>query len=451
LVPDSREIESTVEALFSALQVEEMLARIDSVESASYWPRVWASKQLIIMTASTLLSLLRRDLISLEQVHSLFFKSILEGGALIDPAHDYRKIMSDYYTPLTMTESCFKPLIMGFGVGYSAYSELIGSRPNISFSKICEVLMGLGKSFHSTLSLVDVDGSGVHIGLDRFFSLPNGTFFDYQFASSLMVSTHCLESIIEVGDSNQLLSTETKCTKVFDFALQACFKILQFKINGSHEDRTDFQWLLARFEDLKNGGSRDENEIVEIQTSLEKLQDCLSLLAAVGPFAAAMDCAKLLFELDQAYTLHQLSSDMNSKMWTALQIRESEVTPQDFSPKTMALFEFLDTFLSRSKQKLRQDESGGREKKCFVLVEDGRIAYSLYKLLNAVSSVFPHSKPCIVGHLDELSNFRADVYNTLILTDFDNERDYSCLYVTLKSHFFLFLSLIMPNPSLQHF
>ena len=181
MVHDAGELDSTFEALFSTLLVDAMLARIDSVESGtsqeSFWPRIWASKPLIIMTGSTLLSLLRRDLLSLENVNSLVFKSVLEGGALIDPANAYRKIMSEYYTPLTFTQSCWKPKIMGFGIGFKAYSELIGTRPNVSFSKVCEILMGLGKAFHSSLVLVDVDGSGENIGLDRFFTLPQGKRF----------------------------------------------------------------------------------------------------------------------------------------------------------------------------------------------------------------------------------------------------------------------------------
>ena len=160
-------------------------------------------------------------------------------------------------------------------------------------------------------------------------------------------------------------------------------------------------------------------------------------MAEVGPFAAAVHCSGLLYELDQAYTLQPLSSEMNGKMWSSLQIRESEITPQDFSPKIMALLEFLDVFLAPAKEKPHQSEMGRQEKQCLVLVEDGEIAYSVYKLLKAVSSVFIHSKPCLVSHLDEMQNFRNGVYNTLILTDFNGEKDYSTLYVALNS-FLLF-------------
>lgn len=199
--------------------------------------------------------------------------------------------------------------------------------------------------------------------------------------------------------------------------------------------------LLAYFEAFKNGDNRDEKEIVEIQAKIEKLQDCLSLLAEVGPFAAALHCLSLLYELDQAYTLQPLSLEMNGKMWSSLQIKESEITPQDFSPKIMALLEFLDVFLAPAKEKPHQSETRSHEKQCLVLFEDKEIAYSVYKLLKAVSSVFIHSKPCFVSHLDEMQNFRNGVYNTLILTDFNGEKDYSTLYVALNS-FLLFLSIL---------
>ena len=123
------------------------------------------------MSPATCLAILSKNFISLDRIDYLLLDQIFEG---LDNMHPYQKIMSEYYYPLHQSsDSCIFPCILGFGVGFIGYKDMLERNSDIQYHQVCKELAELEMNFDAPLFFIQ-KAKGVKYSLTQVFSTIQG-------------------------------------------------------------------------------------------------------------------------------------------------------------------------------------------------------------------------------------------------------------------------------------